>query len=630
MKGWKKWMSPALAALMLVSAAAPAAAAETSTGNTGGKKGTTKITLFHTNDTHSRVDESKEGIGFAKMAAMIKEYAKTNPNSLVLDAGDTFHGQTVANLVRGESIVNIMNAVGYNAMAAGNHDFNYGYERLKELAGKAKFPVLSANTKKADGTRILQPYVIKEVDGIKLGIFGLTTPETAYKTHPNNVAGLTFTDPAVEAKAIVGELKGKVDVIIALTHLGVDKSSIDTSIKVAEQVPDIDVIIDGHSHTKLDTGMKVGNVLIAQTGEYLKQFGRVDLTFENGKLKDKVSGLITKKAADEDKTPGDAAVLDIINSVKKEQEKVLQQKVGSTSVKLVGDREVVRKGESNLGNLIADAMIDETGADVAITNGGGIRDSIAAGTITKGQVITVLPFGNYIQTKKVKGSDIVAALEHGVSAYPEPLGGFPQVGGVTFELDPAQPKGKRVSAVKVKGQPIDPNKTYLLATNDFMAAGGDDYKMFKDYPLAGDYSSLEESLIKYFQKKGEVNPQVESRIAVKKASDTVTPPAPPAPTVPAPPAPPAEQTSKPVPAPAPAVPAPTTPAPAPEAAEPAPAAPAAPAATDGGVYIVKSGDTLSKIGRKHNTTWQKLQELNQLSNPHLIFPGQKIKLPAAG
>ncbi|MDO3676664.1 5'-nucleotidase C-terminal domain-containing protein [Paenibacillus ehimensis] len=612
MKGWKKWMSPALAALMLVSAAAPAAAAETSAADAGGKKGTTKITLFHTNDTHSRVDESKEGIGFAKMAALIKEYAKTNPNSLVLDAGDTFHGQTIANLVRGESIVNIMNAAGYNAMAAGNHDFNYGYERLVELAGKAKFPVLSANTKKADGTRILNPYVIKEVDGIKLGIFGLTTPETAYKTHPNNVAGLTFTDPAVEAKAIVGELKGKVDAIIALTHLGVDKSSIDTSIKVAEQVPDIDVIIDGHSHTKLDTGMMVGNVLIAQTGEYLKQFGRVDLTFENGKLKDKVSSLITKKAADEDKTPGDPAVLEIIHSVKKEQEKVLQQKVGSTSVKLVGDREVVRKGESNLGNLIADAMIDETGADVAITNGGGIRDSIAAGPITKGQVITVLPFGNYIQTKKVKGSDIVAALEHGVSAYPDPLGGFPQVGGITFELDPAQPKGQRVSGVKVKGQPIDPDKMYLLATNDFMAAGGDDYKMFKDYPLAGDYSSLEESLIKYFQKKGEVNPQVEGRIAVKKASGTVTPPAPPAPTPPAP---------------APAVPAPTTPAPAPEAAKPAPAAPAA---TDGAVYIVKSGDTLWKIGNKHNTTWQKLQELNQFNDPNLIFPGQKVKLPAAG
>ncbi|WP_025850778.1 5'-nucleotidase C-terminal domain-containing protein [Paenibacillus ehimensis] len=612
MKGWKKWMSPALAALMLVSAAAPAAAAETSAADAGGKKGTTKITLFHTNDTHSRVDESKEGIGFAKMAALIKEYAKTNPNSLVLDAGDTFHGQTIANLVRGESIVNIMNAAGYNAMAAGNHDFNYGYERLMELAGKAKFPVLSANTKKADGTRILKPYVIKEVDGIKLGIFGLTTPETAYKTHPNNVAGLTFTDPAVEAKAIVGELKGKVDAIIALTHLGVDKSSIDTSIKVAEQVPDIDVIIDGHSHTKLDTGMMVGNVLIAQTGEYLKQFGRVDLTFENGKLKDKVSSLITKKAADEDKTPGDPAVLEIIHSVKKEQEKVLQQKVGSTSVKLVGDREVVRKGESNLGNLIADAMIDETGADVAITNGGGIRDSIAAGPITKGQVITVLPFGNYIQTKKVKGSDIVAALEHGVSAYPDPLGGFPQVGGITFELDPAQPKGQRVSGVKVKGQPIDPDKMYLLATNDFMAAGGDDYKMFKDYPLAGDYSSLEESLIKYFQKKGEVNPQVEGRIAVKKVSGTVTPPAPPAPTPPAP---------------APAVPAPTTPAPAPEAAKPAPAAPAA---TDGAVYIVKSGDTLWKIGNKHNTTWQKLQELNQFNDPNLIFPGQKVKLPAAG
>lgn len=587
MRKTKLWMASALAMFMTVSSVYTVSAAEpgtpsvpaNGTTNPAATSSTKKITLFHTNDTHSRIEATAEGIGFAKMSALIKNYKESTPNSLILDAGDTFHGQPIANLVRGESIVDIMNAVGYNAMAAGNHDFNYGYQRLIELSKRAKFPVLSANTKKTDGSRILEPYVIKEVDGVKLGIFGLTTPETAYKTHPNNVEGLTFTDPAEEAKKIVSELKGKVDAIIALTHLGIDESSIDTSKKVAAAVPEIDVIIDGHSHTTLNTGLLVGNVLIAQTGEYLKNLGRVDLTFENGKLTGKTSSLITKKTADEDKTPGDQAVLDIIANVKKEQDKVLQEIVGSSKVDLVGEREVVRKGESNLGNLIADAMLSETGADVSITNGGGIRASIKAGSITKGQIVTVLPFGNYIQTKKVKGSDIKAALELGLSAYPESLGGFPHVGGMTVSFDPSHPKGSRVTSIHVKGYPIDLGASYLLATNDFMAAGGDQYTMFKAYPLENDFASLEEALITYMRKSGGVEAKVEGRINAKAVQTTPTP-----------------------------------------SQEPAPGAASS-------IYVVKPGDSLWKISRSYQTTWQILQQLNKFKNPNLIYPGQEIKVP---
>lgn len=587
MRKTKLWMATTLAMFVTVSSVYTVGAAESGTPsvpangttNTAATSSTKKITLFHTNDTHSRIEATAEGIGFAKMSALIKNYKESTPNSLILDAGDTFHGQPIANLVRGESIVDIMNAVGYNAMAAGNHDFNYGYQRLIELSKRAKFPVLSANTKKNDGSRILEPYVIKEVDGVKLGIFGLTTPETAYKTHPNNVEGLTFTDPAKEAKKIVSELKGKVDAIIALTHLGIDESSIETSKKVAAAVPEIDVIIDGHSHTTLNTGLLVGNVLIAQTGEYLKNLGRVDLTFENGKLTGKTSSLITKKTADEDKTPGDQAVLDIIANVKKEQDKVLQEIVGSSKVDLVGEREVVRKGESNLGNLIADAMLSETGADVSITNGGGIRASIKAGSITKGQIVTVLPFGNYIQTKKVKGSDIKAALELGLSAYPESLGGFPHVGGMTVSFDPSQPKGSRVTSIHVKGYPIDLGASYLLATNDFMAAGGDQYTMFKAYPLENDFASLEEALITYMRKSGAVEAKVEGRINAKAVQTTPTP-----------------------------------------SQELAPGAAS-------NIYVVKPGDSLWKISRSYQTTWQILQQLNKFKNPNLIYPGQEIKVP---
>ncbi|WP_281884442.1 5'-nucleotidase C-terminal domain-containing protein [Paenibacillus sp. YYML68] len=594
------WARGLLTLAMAASVVTPVAAAEqaassatntgTGSGSVTGSTSMKTITLFHTNDIHGRVESTKDNIGYAEMAAWVNDYRKSQPNTLLIDAGDTFHGQTIANLVRGESVVNVMNAAGYDVMAAGNHDFNYGTQRLVELSKLTKFPVLSANVKTADGKRLLEPYMIKEVDGVKLGIFGLTTPETAYKTHPKNVEGITFVDPEAEAKAIVAELKDKADVIIAIAHVGMDESSVDKSLDIAKAVPEIDVIIDGHSHTELPTGMVENGVLIAQAGEYLKNIGRVDLTIENGKVKSKTAALVMKKEFTDKKIAPDQAVLDIVNAVKKEQDAVLKEVVGTTSVKLVGDREVVRVGESNLGNLITDAMLSETGADVALTNGGGIRASIEAGSITKGQVITVLPFGNYIQTKKVTGADLKAALEHGVSAYPESLGAFPHVSGMTFEFDAAQPKGSRVTAVLVKGQPLDLNKTYVLATNDFMAAGGDNYTMFKSQPLLNDYSSLEESLITHIRKLGMINAAVEGRIKVKAAPAAAAQPA-----------------------------AGSTAAPAGSMTEAAPAVAKA--------YIVKSGDSLWKIAKLNKTTWQTLQKLNKLSNPNLIFPGQQIVLP---
>lgn len=308
MKKSTAWLSVMLALFMSASSAVQAAAADAPSG-------TKTITILHTNDIHSRVEESKESIGYAKLATIIKQQKAANPNTLVLDAGDTFHGQTIANLERGESIVKMMNSIGFDAMEPGNHDFNYGSDRLVELSGKAQFPIISANVKKADGTRLLKPYIIKEVAGVKFGIFGLTTPETAYKTHPNNVKGITFADPVTEAKAMVAELKGQADVIIALAHLGIDKSSIDTSIKVAEQVPGIDVIIDGHSHSTLEQGMTVGSVLIAQTGEYSKNIGKVDLTLDGTKIKSKSASLIMKSATES--IQADPAVVKIVNDIKK-------------------------------------------------------------------------------------------------------------------------------------------------------------------------------------------------------------------------------------------------------------------------------------------------------------------------
>jgi len=549
---------------------------------------TTKITLLHTNDTHARVEEGSAEIGFAKISTLVQQHKANNPNTLLLDAGDTFHGTTFATLLRGESIAQLMNNVGYDAMTAGNHDFNYGYERLLEIEDMLTFPLVSANVKNADGTRLFEPYIIKEVDGIKLGIFGLATPETTYKTHPNNVEGLLFTDPAVEAKAMVAELTGKVDAIIAVTHLGIDESSTDTSIKVAMAAPGIDLIVDGHSHSTLVEGMQGGeDTLIVSAGEYTKNLGVVELIFDaNKKLVSKKAHLTTKEETAQ--VEPDPAILNVIRLVKESQATVLAEVVGETAVKLDGERELVRVGETNLGNLITDAMLEVSGADVAITNGGGIRASINPGKITKNDIITVLPFGNYIVTKRISGANIKAALEKGTDAYPESKGAFPHVGGMTFKIDLNKPAGDRVQAIMIQGKAIDLEKQYLLATNDFMAAGGDEYTMFREEAIVNEFPALDEALISYIQQLGTVSTKVEGRIKIE--GEMGGQPGPASPELPAP---------APIPSPAPA---------------------------DEKVYIVQKGDNLWAIGRKFRITWQELARLNKLTNPELIFPGQKIMI----
>lgn len=534
----------------------------------------TTIQLIHVNDIHSRVFENASaGMGYAKLETLVDQYRRQNPNTLLLDAGDTFHGQTFSTLERGESILKIMNEMEFDAMTAGNHDFNYGTDRLLELAKMADFPVLGANVDRA-GQDVLPGTTIKVIDGVRIGIFGLTTPETAYKTHPNNVKGITFVDPVVEAQKQVNFLKDKADIIIGLVHLGMDKSSTDTTDKVAAQVNGIDVIIDGHSHQVIS--QTINNTLVVQTGEYLKNAGVVTLHFENGKLSNKVSTLISME-----KMAGaqpDRQIANLIGSIQAAQKSILSGVVGTTSVPLDGERATVRTKESNLGNLITDAMLAATGADVAMTNGGGIRASIDQGEITTGEVITVLPFGNYIVTINATGAEIVAALQHGAGDYPAQKGAFPQVAGITYAIDPSKPKGEKVHSVMVKGQPIDLNKTYILATNDFMAVGGDEYKMFADNPIIGHFPALDEAVISFIKSQGTVTPKLGSRIVEKAVTNS---------------------------------------------------------SIDGSVgtpvgetYVVKSGDTLWLIGLRHGVSWQSIAKLNKLANPDLIYPGQKLIIPA--
>lgn len=558
-----------------------------------------ELVILHFNDTHARVKSVEKdgvvtGVGFDRIAQYKQDLLKENPNVLMLDAGDTVHGQPIATLSQGESIVKILNLMGIDAFTPGNHDFNYGFARLQELEKMMNFPIVSANVMDKSGKEVFKPYVIKEMDGFKVGIFGLSTPETSYKTNPKNVETIDFTDTIAAAKKAVEALeKENVDVIIALTHLGLDQGD-DTSDKVAEAVDGIDLVIDGHSHTTLEEGRMVKNTLIASTGEYDKAFGIVTLKIANGEVTEKSAKLMA--AADTKDIVPHPDVVALLADIDTGLNEILSEKIGTSTVMLDGARENVRTKETNFGQLVADAMLDATGAEVALTNGGGIRASIEAGDITKNHIVTSFPFGNYLVTKEVKGKDIKAALEHGLSKYPEQNGGFPHVAGITFTFNTANPAGSRVSDLMVGGSPVDMEKAYLFVTNDFMAAGGDDYTMLKPYATVNEYAAFDEILVNYIKKMGTISTTLVPRMTVNET-------------------------------------APVTPAPAPMP-EPMP-----PMHHDGKVIVPSPVETMNytvhhdmsimELAMDHGFAWQHILVLNpEISNPMLkLKAGQVIKLP---
>ncbi|WP_455538443.1 5'-nucleotidase C-terminal domain-containing protein [Terrisporobacter sp.] len=451
------------------------------------------IVIMHTNDIHSRVDDN---LGYTSVKGWKNHFEQNGNEVLLLDAGDSLHGLPIANLSNGENIVKIMNEVGYDAMTAGNHDFNYGMKQLLNLTGKMDFDFLVSNISK-DGKNAFTSSNIYEKAGKKIGVVGLSTPETATKTNPANVEGYSFNNDKLseilQSEVDLLEKQG-VDYVIVLGHLGIDsESSPYMSTEVISKIEGVDIFIDGHSHHTLEKGLTVKDktgkdVLLAQTGNYLQNIGKIIIK-ENGEIS---ASLINEKKLDE-------KIDSIINSQKEEIQPLLDEVVGKTNVFLDGNRDPgVRTKETNLGNLVADALKFAARADVALTNGGGIRTSVDVGNITYGELNAVLPFGNVVTKIEVTGEQIVKALEHGTSAVPNASGGFPQVSGITYEIHTYLTEN-RVKNVKINGQEVDLNKTYTLSTNDFTAVGGDGYEMFKDAKKLGEYAALDEALINFIK-----------------------------------------------------------------------------------------------------------------------------------
>jgi 5'-nucleotidase/UDP-sugar diphosphatase len=430
------------------------------------------LRILHVNDFHGFAEAYKpigshELLGgLAYIAGKVKELRRGKP-TLLLAAGDMIQGNNWANMSRGESVIEAMNAMQFDAMVLGNHEFDFGQAVLKQRIAESVFPVLGANV---EGLDHLKPFVIKEMGGVRVGIIGIVTEETPVATHPRNVSGLKFLSSAETVEKRMRELKHRTDIVVVLSHIGhaADRA-------LAEEVKGIDIIVGGHSHTKIARPVRIGNTLIVQAWEHGKALGVLDLTIREGKVVG-YDGRLEEVKPDPGKE--DRGILALIEKYKKRMDTVLDDRIGEAKIDLDGEN--ARRRETNLGNFIADIMRQVSKADAAIINGGTIRTNIGRGEIRIKDLYSALPFDNYIVAVTLTGKQIVEALEHGVSGIEEAEGRFPQVAGLTFAYSRSAPKGSRIREVHIAGKPLDPGGEYPVATNDFLAVGGDGYRPFAE------------------------------------------------------------------------------------------------------------------------------------------------------
>ncbi|MGB9857042.1 MAG: bifunctional metallophosphatase/5'-nucleotidase [Dictyoglomaceae bacterium] len=475
------------------------------------------LTILHINDFHGRllpyivksISEKVPVSGVAYLAQMINEERSKNPEgTILLSAGDMFQGTPQSNIFRGEPVVEIMNYLKFDAMAVGNHEFDWGQETLQKLSSISNFPYLSANIVDSQGKYLpyLKPYVILERKGLKIAIIGLTTPETAYITKPDYVKDLKFLDPAEILPNIIEEVRNKgADLVIVLSHLGFDADKV-----LAEKVSGIDVIVGGHSHTVVTNPQVVRGVIITQAGYNGIYLGVLELKVQPdtniilGYTRE--NELKTVFAGPENKF--DEKVAQIVDKYNSQLKEEFAKVVGETLVDLVRNY----NEESNVGNVICDAMREAVSADIAFQNSGGIRTDIQKGPITMELVYTLLPFDNVLVTMDLTGKQILQLLEQSATLQK----GILQVSGIRVKYDMTKPVGQRVVEVYVGDKPLELDKVYRVVTNDFLAAGGDNFVTFKEGKNLVYGDMLRDVFVEYLKKHSPISPKVEGRSVIIK------------------------------------------------------------------------------------------------------------------
>lgn len=632
MKLHKGLLSALLSVSLSLALAGPALAAE---------PGENDIVILHTNDVHCGIED---GLTYAGVSAYAKEMeAQYGADRVTLvDAGDAVQGGPIGTLTQGEYLVDIMNQVGYDIFTPGNHEFDYQIPRLLELTELLDAQTISSNfVDLTTGESVFQPYTVLDYGDVQVGYVGITTPESFTKSTPayfqdengNYIYGFCEGNNGqdlydnVQASVDAARADGA-DYVVAVAHLGIEETSAPwRSTDVIANTTGIDVMIDGHSHSTID-GQQVANeegemVLLNQTGTKLSAVGKIVIDPDTGDI---TAELVTDYAGRDADTQAfvdgiNAEFADVLNQV------VAHSDVSLTTVDPTSGERIIRNLETNLGDLCADAYRTVLEADVGLVNGGGIRADIPAGDVTYGQIINVHPYSNQATSVRATGQQLLDALEMGARNNPGESGGFLQVSGMTYTIDTTIPSGVvtddkgnfvrvdgeyRVKDVTVNGEPLDVNKTYVVASHDYMLLdGGDGMVMFQGDEVVKDRVMPDNQvLIQYIRDSlgGSVgadyaDPYGQGRITV--LTEASAPDQPQEPEQPAQPETPAE-----------------------------PEQPAGEQPGSAGTYTVQSGDSLWRIASRElgsGTRWSEIYDLNRdvISDPDRIYIGQELQLPAA-
>lgn len=487
-----------------------------------------KLNILYTNDLHAHlepfivpwVSKTRKVGGFANIATLVKREKAANPNTLYFDAGDFFAGPYVSSLTRGEAVIDAANYLGLDAACAGNHEFDYGWENALEQFKRAKFPLLNGNVfiKGTDRLHWNKPYIIKNVGGVRLGIIGLHEKFAFYDTiSAEMITGVEARDEKVYLRKYIDELKPKTDLIILLIHIGIPGTQSsegerdvprnhEHDIELAKAVPGVDLMITGHPHSGLSEPLNVGGTLIVSTDAYTIELGKLELTYD--KKRDKITAY--KNHLDylfDDEVEDDPQMVAVIKKWNDKLNTITGEKVTKIPValtRLYGE-------ESLMGNMVADAILGAYPEyDLALTNSGGLRQDIDAGEVTVGNLISAFPFPNTIVQLEIKGSDLRRIFEHGARL----TNGILQASkGVEMAYDERKPMGSRVTEIKIKGAPLDDNKTYKVLTSNFLADGGDgflDFKKTLSYKNTG--VQILDAMVKYLKKFDTYTPKIEGRV----------------------------------------------------------------------------------------------------------------------
>jgi len=524
-----------------------------------------EIVVLSINDFHGSLAPSGKNVGAAKLVDAIKtEKAKNPEGTIIVSAGDNYQGSAMSNLLYGEPVSAMFKEMGLELSAVGNHEFDWGIDRITKWAEDAGFTFVCTNIYDKRTNQPVdwaEPFVIIEKMGIKVGFIGLATPETAYKALKANVENYEFRDPVETIKEWVPKIKDAgADIIIALTHLGAfqDKEgNISGEAAALSEVDGVEAVISAHTHQSV-SGLVNGKPLVQA---YYNGRSVAKLTFvfdENNKLVS-AEPFLDDLYKRPDTLKDDANTLAIYNKYNEELKPVLGKILGKTTVTLDHDRYA---GPSLLGEWACEIMKDKVGVQIAMTNGGGLRVPIPAGDITAGILYEVMPFDNTLYTMKLSGADVKANIEHGIMN--EDIG-WVQIAGVRVTYDPKAEAGKRITSMSLEdGTPVEMDKFYTVVTNDFMATGGDKYNFDNALDKLDTFIPVRDAMMDAVEKAGVISPEKQNWLSEAKT---------------------------------------------------------------GKIYVVEVGDSVWEIAQKFSTTVEKIVVLNELANSRLIRPGQKLIIP---